>query len=320
MQLVKTIYRCNPPEAAWNPAVVGDCHSQHGWSTHTSYLVGVWNIVSDFILAFYPVTMFSKLQMAFRVKVGLCVLMGLGIVAAVCGIMRTVLIPLAYSSNDPTYDSGPEVIWVWTEMWLVLIVSCVPPLWPLLRKCFRALRSEVFETSGGEFTSAPSGRSPTSSASTATRMLRLPRLKRPSPAVTVQSKEYAASSTEHLAAVPSIHSRSTSDDTTTSFVTLKDIKGDDISQSHDQATLPAATPRDFDSNDPITKDHYVVPRARDTVTEAQMREALRDSQILSPGQVVVQQEDEFENVFPCTVEVSNEGLKPPKPWWYRLRT
>lgn len=38
-----------------------------------------WSAFCDLILALYPVVFFWKVQLNFRVKVGLCILMGLGV-------------------------------------------------------------------------------------------------------------------------------------------------------------------------------------------------------------------------------------------------
>ena len=70
----------------------------------------VWNVLSDFTLAFYPILLFYHLQMDRRIKWGVCFLMGLGCVAGVCGIMRTVLIPLAYTSTDETCRQSDSAV------------------------------------------------------------------------------------------------------------------------------------------------------------------------------------------------------------------
>lgn len=90
------IVQCRPVWLSWvNPETPGSCFTQltlqriilaqasklcgnnlHQLSTHRRPVV---SIVSDFILATYPVFILRKLQMALRVKIGLCILMGLGI-------------------------------------------------------------------------------------------------------------------------------------------------------------------------------------------------------------------------------------------------
>ncbi|KAI9725332.1 MAG: hypothetical protein M1828_003348 [Chrysothrix sp. TS-e1954] len=272
MQLLKTIYRCSPPEAAWDLTIVGKCHSMHGWSTRTSYLVGIWNVISDFILALYPITVIASLQMAFRIKLGLSILMSLGLVAAVCGIMRTVLIPLAYSSRDESYDSGPEVIWIWTEMWLVLILSCIPPLWPLFKRCFRGLRSEALETSGAQPTGGPSDHS-ISSASRSVRKLahRLWHPKRPSPPASSGDKERLAPSAKPPETSSDAHSRTTSDHASISFVTLRNVKDTGSGKFIDvEADLTPEADRT-----PGERFSATQPHAAPTETQMETRDGLR---------------------------------------------
>lgn len=88
------ILQCRPVWLSWvNPETPGSCFTQltlrriiltqasKSMITCSSPVLIrlVISIVSDFILATYPIFILRRLQMALRVKIGLCILMGLGI-------------------------------------------------------------------------------------------------------------------------------------------------------------------------------------------------------------------------------------------------
>ena len=89
------IFQCRPLEEAWDKTVQGSCFStgmlQRIIISQASMLITLifldtWtdvskviSIASDFILAAFPILILRKVQIKPRLKVGLCVLMGLGV-------------------------------------------------------------------------------------------------------------------------------------------------------------------------------------------------------------------------------------------------
>lgn len=145
-QVFWAIFRCSPVQKDWNLFLPGTCYSEFGGYEIYSDFIAAYSAFCDFVLALYPILILWELQMALRVKIGLCVLMALGVLAGVCGIMRAVTVQDGYNSTDPTYEGATTILWVWTEMWLVIIASSVPPLWPLIKRVVHKLQSSLTST------------------------------------------------------------------------------------------------------------------------------------------------------------------------------
>ena len=71
---------CNPPAAYWDPALqaTATCLSSQVIAD-IGYLQGAWDILTDLVLALLPVFVIIQLNLKPRVRAGLVVLMGLGI-------------------------------------------------------------------------------------------------------------------------------------------------------------------------------------------------------------------------------------------------
>ncbi|KAI9727463.1 MAG: hypothetical protein M1828_006405 [Chrysothrix sp. TS-e1954] len=123
-------FSCSPPSALWNPLEQEKCHVI--WNVNYSIFLGSWQATSDFVLALLPIYLIWPLQMDRKVKLGLCCLMGLGVFAAVCTIMRTIYTP-QIMAKDVSYVVSNLIMWGAAEQWIVLIAISVPPTWPLFR-------------------------------------------------------------------------------------------------------------------------------------------------------------------------------------------
>ncbi|KAL6717504.1 hypothetical protein ACLMJK_005419 [Lecanora helva] len=132
---------CSPTEKFWNPVLAGNCN--HVSRTyHVGYFQGSWVATSDILLAAYPILVFWNLKISARVKVGLCLLMAGGLLAAVAGFIKTVAISRINVEVDGTYSTAPLIIWAFTEHWLVLILGTLPTLRPLFVHVFRQVSSK----------------------------------------------------------------------------------------------------------------------------------------------------------------------------------
>ena len=64
-----------------------------------------WAAASDVVLALYPVIVFWNLKISLRMKIGLCLLMAGGLVAAVGGVMKTINIKFIEAQKDKNCTS-----------------------------------------------------------------------------------------------------------------------------------------------------------------------------------------------------------------------
>ena len=138
------IFQCSPVQLAWKANVQGHCFSRH-------FLLGliltqaVISIISDFSLALFPIGIIKNLHMRTRQKVGICLLMGLGVITGSCCVVRTVLnggaLPL-----DATYGGITNWFWRQFEVQLGILAACIPTLLPAYRwvkeKLLSSLHSE----------------------------------------------------------------------------------------------------------------------------------------------------------------------------------
>ena len=72
------IFQCDPVAAAWNKQNPGSCFS-NGQLQRIIISQALVSIISDFMLALFPIVLLWKVQIAPRIKAGLCTLMALGL-------------------------------------------------------------------------------------------------------------------------------------------------------------------------------------------------------------------------------------------------
>jgi len=95
-------------------------------------------VLTDISLALWPLIIVWNLQVSWQLKLAVCSLTSVGTIATTCAILRIKALPYIAKSEDLTYDFSHFLIWGTLELWLVTILSCVPPLRPLfMRVCSR---------------------------------------------------------------------------------------------------------------------------------------------------------------------------------------
>ncbi|KAN0067195.1 hypothetical protein V8E54_014650 [Elaphomyces granulatus] len=87
--MIMNLTQCTPVSKAWDALEPGSCADISRMQNY-NYAQGSLSALCDFILALYPVTFFWELQLKRSVKIGLCMLMGLGILPGICAICKTV--------------------------------------------------------------------------------------------------------------------------------------------------------------------------------------------------------------------------------------
>ncbi|KAL9078274.1 MAG: hypothetical protein Q9157_002820, partial [Trypethelium eluteriae] len=140
------IFQCWPVRKVWHPSIDGQCmtNAQLERIIISQALV---SIISDFFLALFPVVLLWKVQMALRAKVGVCALMGLGLITAALCIARTVL-NWENVNADPTWESIPNWGFRSWEISIGIIAACIPALRPGYRALSGQLSSFVSQHYG----------------------------------------------------------------------------------------------------------------------------------------------------------------------------
>ena len=102
-------FQCSPVEAVWRLDIHGKCFSRNQ-VLQMILAQALVSIVSDFGLSLFPIVFLYQLNMKLKPKIGISIVMGLGIVTGSCSIVRTVLNGKALA-GDATY--GGLTNWFW---------------------------------------------------------------------------------------------------------------------------------------------------------------------------------------------------------------
>ncbi|KAL8700169.1 MAG: hypothetical protein Q9201_005589 [Fulgogasparrea decipioides] len=137
---VLLIMQCQPLHKAWDDDADGRCLSLSA-KEGIVLTQAVISVVSDFAFAALPVFFLWRTQIDFRTKVGLWVLMGLGVLTGIFCLVRTVINNQSFP-DDESY--GGIVNWVWRlfEVSIGIIAACVPTLRPFYTWAAKRLRGE----------------------------------------------------------------------------------------------------------------------------------------------------------------------------------
>ena len=123
--------QCSPARKLWEPSIRGSCMKPYV-QQDVGFFQSSFSAFSDFLLALFPLVIIYNLQMKLAVKVGIGCAMSLGLVATGAAIVKTIQLEELTARDDYTYDTVNLVLWLSTEMYIVIIAACVPTLRPLL--------------------------------------------------------------------------------------------------------------------------------------------------------------------------------------------
>jgi hypothetical protein len=76
----------------------------------TDFCIAIF-ITTDFICALLPLHFILQLSRPFREKVVLTIIMALGLLASVCGIVKTVILKRSMDTPDIVFDGSHYIIW-----------------------------------------------------------------------------------------------------------------------------------------------------------------------------------------------------------------
>ncbi|MCJ1353820.1 MAG: hypothetical protein MMC33_003807 [Icmadophila ericetorum] len=132
VQVILYIVQCRPMSALWNFGEKGECFSIH-FTYLAAYIGGGFDALTDLLCALIPTLIISQLQMNRRTKIGLCILMGLGIFTAVCVIAKTVYLSGVFAF-DYTFAITRSATWAAVETFVGIMAVSIPTLKPLFVK------------------------------------------------------------------------------------------------------------------------------------------------------------------------------------------
>ncbi|KAF4556359.1 Hypothetical protein D9617_1g082350 [Elsinoe fawcettii] len=145
IQTALSLRQCYPQEAIWNYASIdtADC-SLRPVALNWGYFFGAWSGATDVVLALYSILIMRDIKADLRTKIGFCALMGGGFISAIASALRTYYLYKLTLNFDTTYDMAATTICGSTELWLICILSSIPPLKPLFLRIIGRKSASVF--------------------------------------------------------------------------------------------------------------------------------------------------------------------------------
>ncbi|KAL4778722.1 hypothetical protein BJX76DRAFT_362460 [Aspergillus varians] len=117
--------------------------------TYYGYFQGAFNSATDLYLAAFPTFVFWNLHLTLQVKIGLIVLLGLGIFAMVASVIKTTQLHiLANANSSPTSATVNLERWLYIETYIVIITASIPLIRSLFR--FKTMNSSAQHTPYGD--------------------------------------------------------------------------------------------------------------------------------------------------------------------------
>lgn len=93
-----------------------------------------WFAFVDFFLAAFPITIIRKLQLSLHKKIQLSLLLGLGVFAGICAVIKTTFLPTLTSAADFTWITCSLLEWNVNEVNVIIICASIPVIRPLFIK------------------------------------------------------------------------------------------------------------------------------------------------------------------------------------------
>lgn len=132
-----TVFLCVPVRAYWAIPLVDNAKCLN--EGDVTLAGGVVNCVSDLMVTLLPIPIVMKLNMPLRQRIGVIVLLSLGIVVTIAGIVRTYFIwKSLIESYDITWYSYQLWISATVEVDLAVLCACAPALKPLFNRLMTA--------------------------------------------------------------------------------------------------------------------------------------------------------------------------------------
>ncbi|KAK0649538.1 hypothetical protein B0T16DRAFT_326875 [Cercophora newfieldiana] len=136
-----TVIACRPLSHAWDFTILPQdrqCVSADVMRAASNTGSGV-NIVTDVLLSLSPAVFLRKLNRPLRERIFVCVLMGLGLLASVSSIVKTVFVQRFYDPTYPFEDIMPLGASISTytilEQFTGILAACIPAMKNIFQAC-----------------------------------------------------------------------------------------------------------------------------------------------------------------------------------------
>ncbi|MCJ1266413.1 hypothetical protein MMC22_006298 [Lobaria immixta] len=107
---ILTFVQCNPPRALWTFVPGATCWNPRVQSNYAIFSAS-YNSFMDIILALLPIPIIWKLHMTLQKRIGLCILLGLGILAGISAAIKTSKLVDLRHRSDLTWATFDLFAW-----------------------------------------------------------------------------------------------------------------------------------------------------------------------------------------------------------------
>ncbi|KAH7254570.1 hypothetical protein B0J15DRAFT_558819 [Fusarium solani] len=135
------IFRCNPVDKAWTPSKKGHCLDLRSFY-YTSFGI---KLVTDIVLFAQPIPMVWRMQLSRTKKIGVVLMLSLGLFVCVISIVRVTYISVL--NTDVTRAIVSSLLWSEVEVSALVLCACIPSLRPFFR-CFPRVNKALGLSSG----------------------------------------------------------------------------------------------------------------------------------------------------------------------------
>ncbi|KAL1641116.1 hypothetical protein SLS58_006391 [Diplodia intermedia] len=129
--IITVLAQCQPIAATWDKSI-GSCIDTRV-ITGSSYFLSACSIVTDWSCAILPAFILWNVQLRFRIKASVVVILALGVVASTATLVRLRYLLNYNSPDDYLYGLANIAVWSIIESGIGLIAGSLPALRPLLR-------------------------------------------------------------------------------------------------------------------------------------------------------------------------------------------
>ncbi|GFF27700.1 hypothetical protein IFM58399_01768 [Aspergillus lentulus] len=122
--------QCNPVQGNWDPRVSAKCWEKRA-QLKFAYFMCSENIAADAVLAIIPATFLFSMNLSLKKRINLTILLGLGSMATICGIVKTIKLNSIRDAPDFTWGLYAVTVWALSEIFVIITCGSVPALKPL---------------------------------------------------------------------------------------------------------------------------------------------------------------------------------------------
>ncbi|QSZ32156.1 hypothetical protein DSL72_001727 [Monilinia vaccinii-corymbosi] len=125
------LLRCTPFEAILDVRIQGKCTLN---LAVIAKVICSFSAALDFFLAGFPWLVIWGLNMKRKEKIAICISLSLGVIAGVCGVLRTMTLDSLNDTDDYLYSVSNSIIWTMSELTATIICVSIPALRPLYNR------------------------------------------------------------------------------------------------------------------------------------------------------------------------------------------